>query len=77
MSKSNDIEVLLFYIKRAYPHVRVISATTRVINNKTVWLVRGKEGKKTVRFLYGEDYTLPQTISSSDRKRVGRGMKVS
>jgi len=65
------------FMRTTYPNVRIMGSRIMTRKGKQVILLRGKQGDKTLRFVYGEDYVEPLLISTSQRKRVGRGQTLA
>ena len=64
-------------IKINWPRVTLIGFRHKVISNKNLFLVRGKnKNGRTVRFVYGDEYPDPVKITTSQRKRLGNGQAV-
>jgi len=77
MSLPITVKNLERLVKINWPLVTLMGIRHKVVSNKNLFLVRGKDkNNRTVRFVYGDDYPNPIKISTSLRKWLGNGKNI-
>tara|TARA_Y100000310_G_C20552168_1_gene748642 strand:- start:865 stop:1116 length:252 start_codon:yes stop_codon:yes gene_type:complete len=59
------------YLKKKYPNISIKGYRFLERDGRTVILIRCSLDKKTLRFVYGDDFPEPKKIGSAARKRIG------
>ena len=71
---SDSIQDLILFVQKEYPNVLIKGTKVLLRKGRTNYLIRAKDKSgKTIRFASGEDYSLPCVVTTSERKRIGRG----
>ena len=74
---SDVIGDLIAFVQKNHPNVVVKGSKVLHRRGKTSYLIRAKdESGKTIRFISGEEYSTPQIVTTSPRKRIGKGYPV-
>lgn len=65
---------LITYVQKNYPDVMIKGTKVLSKKGKVFYFLRGKgKGGKTLRFVYGDEHPVPRTVTTSERKRIGKG----
>ena len=70
----DSIQDLILFVQKEHPSVVIKGTKVLYRRGRTNYFIRAKDKSgKTIRFVSGEDYPLPCVVTTSGRKRLGRG----
>jgi hypothetical protein len=65
---------LITYVQKNHPDVAIKGTKVLSKKGKVFYFLRGKgKGGKTFRFVCGDDHPKPRSVTTSERKRIGKG----
>ena len=71
---SDSIQDLISFVQKEHPQVVIRGSKVLYRKGRINYFIRAKDKcGKTIRFVSGEDYPTPCVVTTSERKRVGKG----